>query len=164
MIGLRNVRSSDLPELKEIASTAFKHHRYWLDAKLDQERVKEYYIKDLEKLVSDALNNPEENNFIVLTDGDKIVGYIALRIDAVLATTFGFKWGLISSFALREDYRMRGVGSKALREALEWFKGKGVSRVDVWTDSENIAAIQCYEKLGFRTIYCGVVLTLNLAY
>jgi len=164
MISSSKVKPSDLPALREIASTAFKHHRYWLDAKLDQERIREYYIKDLEKLVKDALDNPEENHFIVLTDDNKIVGYIALRIDTLLTTTFGFKWGLITSFALKEDYRMRGVGSKALQEALDWFKGKGVSRVDVWTDSENIAAIQCYEKSGFRTIYCGVVLTLNLAY
>ncbi|MEM2960483.1 MAG: GNAT family N-acetyltransferase [Candidatus Bathyarchaeia archaeon] len=163
MISSRKVNPSDLPALREIASTAFKHHRYWLDAKLDRERIREYYIKDLEKLVKDAFDNPRENHFIVLVDEGKIVGYIALRIDTLLTNTFGFKWGVISSFALSEEYRLKGIGHKALLEALEWFKEKGVSRVDVWTDAENIAAIQCYEKSGFRTIYNGVILTLNLS-
>jgi len=162
MIDFRKVELSDMPQLKEIASTAFKHHRYWLDKKLNQDSVKEYYTRDLENLVNAAIEPSQKNEFIVAAEGEKIVGYIALRIDDLLTSTFGFKWGVIASFALREEYREKGLGSKMLKKALEWFECKAVSRVDVWTDAENISAIQCYEKAGFRTIYSGLTLTLNL--
>jgi len=162
MIGFRKVETSDLPQLREIASTAFKHHRYWLDKKLDQHSVREYYIRDVENLVNAAIEPSEKNDFIVAVEAERIVGYIALRIDDLLTAIFGFKWGVISSFALREECRQKGLGSEILKKALEWFECKGVSRVDVWTDAENISAIQCYEKAGFRTIYSGLTLTLNL--
>jgi len=162
MIDFRRVEPADLPQLREIASTAFKHHRYWLDKKLNQHSVRQYYIRDLENLVNASIQPSQKNDFIVAAEGEKIVGYIALRIDDLLMSTFGFKWGVISSFALREEYRQKGLGSAILKKALEWFECKGVSRVDVWTDAENISAIQCYEKAGFRTIYSGLTLTLNL--
>jgi len=162
MVTFRKVKPSDVPQLREIASTAFKHHRFWLDKKLDPERVKEYYVKDLDRLVTSSFNDPEKNNFLVAVEREKVVGYIALRIDDLLTSTFRFKWGVIGSFALREGYRHKGLGSEMLKKALEWFVSKGASRVDVWTDSENIPAIQCYEKAGFRTIYSGLTLTLNM--
>jgi len=161
MIRFRRVERQDLPQLREIASKAFKHHRYWLDKKLEESSVEEYYVKDLDRLVNSVFEDSEKNNFLVAVEGDRIVGYIALRVDDLLSSTFGFKWGAISSFALREGYRQKRLGSEILRKALLWFASKDVAKIDVWTDSENIPAIQCYEKAGFRTIYSGVVLTLN---
>ncbi len=162
MITFRKVEPSDIPQLREIASKAFKQHRFWLDMKLDTEKVGRYYVEDLTRLLNAYFGNPDSNDFTVAVEGHKIVGYIALRIDDLLSSIFAFKWGVISSFALREGYRQKGLGSEMLVKALEWFASKNVSKVDVSTDSENIAAIQCYEKTGFRTIYSGVTLTLDL--
>jgi len=159
MVTFRKVESYDLCQLREIASTAFKHHIYWLDKKLNREKVKQYYVTDLDRLVNAAFETSEKSNLIVAVEGKKVIGYIALRIDDLLTSIFGFKWGVISSFALGEGYRDMGLGSGLLEKALEWFRSKGASRVDVSTDAENIPAIQCYEKAGFRTIYLGLSLT-----
>jgi GNAT superfamily N-acetyltransferase len=156
VVSFRKVNLDDIPELREIASTAFKYHRYWVDAKLQEDRIESYYAKDLEDLVSAAFQRPEENEFIVALESDQIVGYIALKTNSTQSSVFGFGWGTIASFALREDRRQKGLGPKIVEEAIKWFRSKGVSKVDVWTDVGNVGAIQCYEKCGFRTIYNGI--------
>ena len=162
MVSFRKANLDDIPELRKIASTAFKYHRYWVDTKLPKDKIESIYSKDLDDLVSAAFQNPGENEFIVAVDNDQIVGYIALKTNPTLLSTFGFGWGAIASFALREDKRQKGLGPKVVEEATKWFRSKGVSKVDVWTDVGNVGAIQCYEKCGFRTIYNGVAMSLDL--
>ncbi|MGQ9513691.1 MAG: GNAT family N-acetyltransferase [Thermoproteota archaeon] len=159
MVVVRSVEERDLPQIEKIASTAFQLHRFWTDRDLDRNRVEEYYTAEVANFKKELLENRERFNIYVAEDEGQVLGYIVLRIDEQLSKIFRQRWGMIASFALRSDHRGKGLGSLLLSKALEWFIEKGVERVDVSTDAENIAAIQCYEKQGFRTVYAGVTLT-----
>jgi len=89
MVNLRRVELSDLPQLREIVSTAFKHHRFWVDNKLDQDKVKEFYIKSIDKMVKDFFENSDKRDFIVAVEDEKIVGYITSLIDDERTSIFG---------------------------------------------------------------------------
>jgi ribosomal protein S18 acetylase RimI-like enzyme len=156
---VRNVEESDIQQIKNIASTAFKLHRYWTDNSLDRKSVEDYYIAEIDNFKKELSENKDRFNIYVAEDGGQVLGYIVLRIDELLSSAFKQRWGIIASFALRSDSRGKGIGSILLAKALEWFREKGAERIDVSTDAENIAAIQCYEKYGFRTVYAGVTLT-----
>jgi len=156
---VRNVEESDIQQIKNIASTAFKLHRYWTDNSLDRKSVEDYYIAEIDNFKKELSENKDRFNIYVAEDGGQVLGYIVLRIDELLSSAFKQRWGIIASFALRSDSRGKGIGSILLAKALEWFCEKGAERIDVSTDAENIAAIQCYEKYGFRTVYAGVTLT-----
>ncbi len=156
---VRNVEESDIQQIKNIASTAFQLHRYWTDNSLDRKSVEDYYIAEIDNFKKELSENKDRFNIYVAEDGGQVLGYIVLRIDELLSSAFKQRWGIIASFALRSDSRGKGIGSILLAKALEWFYEKGAERIDVSTDAENIAAIQCYEKYGFRTVYAGVTLT-----
>jgi len=156
---VRNVEESDIQQIKNIASTAFKLHRYWTDNSLDRKSVEDYYIAEIDNFKKELSENKDRFNIYVAEDGGQVLGYIVLRIDELLSSAFKQRWGIIASFAIRSDSRGKGIGSILLAKALEWFREKGAERIDVSTDAENIAAIQCYEKYGFRTVYAGVTLT-----
>jgi ribosomal protein S18 acetylase RimI-like enzyme len=156
---VRDFEESDIQQIKNIASTAFKLHRYWTDNSLDRKSVEDYYVAEIDNFKKELSENKDRFNIYVAEDGGQVLGYIVLRIDELLSSAFKQRWGIIASFALRSDSRGKGIGSILLAKALEWFREKGAERIDVSTDAENIAAIQCYEKYGFRTVYAGVTLT-----
>ncbi|MBO3803894.1 MAG: GNAT family N-acetyltransferase [Candidatus Brockarchaeota archaeon] len=160
---VRSAEEGDLQQVKKIASTAFQLHRYWTDRGLDRRNVEGYYEAEVDNFFKELSGNRDRFNMYVVEDEGQVLGYIVLKIDEYLSRAFNQRWGTIASFALRSDSRGRGIGSVLLSKALEWFREKGAERVDVSTDAENVAAIQCYEKHGFRTVYAGVTLTKVLA-
>jgi len=162
LVDIRAVEEGDIPQIKEIANTAFQLHRFWTDRDLEGRRVGEYYIIEVDGFNEELLHGRDGFEIFVADDGGEILGYIVLRIDKRLSGAFECTWGVIASFALRSGSRGKGLGSLLLSRSLQWFREKGADRVDVSTDAENFAAIQCYEKQGFRTIYSGVTLTKKL--
>jgi len=162
MVVIRFVEGGDFPQIREIASTAFQLHRFWTDRDLERTDVERYYRVEVDSFEDELSRGREGFEIFVADDGGQILGYIVLRIDGHLSSVYKCNWGIVASFALRSDSRGKGVGTLLLDRALRWFNDKGIERVDVSTDSENIAAIQCYEKRGFRTIYSSVTLTKKL--
>ncbi|KAL7917988.1 acyl-CoA N-acyltransferase [Trichoderma austrokoningii] len=52
---------------------------------------------------------------------------------------------------LLEEYRGKGYGREATTWAVDWaFSYAGVDRIDLWSFSFNEAAIQLWEKIGFK--------------
>lgn len=162
MIEIRAVEERDFPQIKGIASVAFQLHRFWTDRDLEQRNVEQYYSVEVDSFHEEILRGRDSFEIFVADDDGQILGYIVLRMDRHLSGVFECEWGLIASFALKSGFRGKGIGTLLLSKALHWFREKGAVRVDVSTDAENIAAIQCYEKQGFRTIYSGITLTKKL--
>ena len=162
MVWIRSVEAGDFTQIRAIASTAFQLHRFWTDRGLERMDVERYYNAEVEGFEGEISRDRDGFEIFVADEGGQILGYIVLRIDRHLSNAFKCNWGIIASFALRSDSRGKGVGTLLLDRALRWFRDKGTDKIDVLTDSENIAAIQCYEKQGFRTIYSSVTLTKKL--
>jgi len=162
VVTVRSAEKGDFPQIKEIASTAFQLHRFWTDRDLERENVEAYYGVEVDGFEEELSRNRDRFEIFVGDEQGHILGYIVIRMDGHLSATFKQRWGIIASFALRSGSRGKGLGTLLLSRALRWFEGKGAERVDVSTDAENIAAIQCYEKQGFRTVYSGVTLTKKL--
>jgi len=159
MVCIRVVEVGDFTQIRAIASTAFQLHRFWTDRGLERMDVERYYTAEVDGFKGEFARDRDGFEIFVADEGRRILGYIVLRLDGNLSNAFKCHWGIIASFALRSDSRGKGVGTLLLDRALRWFRDKGTDRIDVLTDSENIAAIQCYEKQGFRTIYSSVTLT-----
>ena len=162
MVGIRGVKADDYPQIGEIAKTAFRLHRFWTDRDLERMDVERYYGIEVEGFRDELSRDRDGFEILVADEGGQILGYIVLKIDRHLSSIYRCYWGIITSFALRPDSRGKGVGTLLLERALQWFQERGTERIDVLTDSENIAAIQCYEKQGFRTIYSSITLTKKL--
>lgn len=56
----------------------------------------------------------------------------------------------ISHIAVVEDYRGQGVGSALLNAFVEGNKRDGKSRYALWVQSDNVSAVNMYDRKGFR--------------
>lgn len=72
---------------------------------------------------------------------DEILGY--------QISTGGQLGGHLARLAVRSDAQMKGIGYKLVYDLLNQFKKRGVSRVTVNTQQDNLASLRLYEKAGF---------------
>jgi ribosomal protein S18 acetylase RimI-like enzyme len=72
---------------------------------------------------------------------DEILGY--------QISTGGQLGGHLARLAVRSDAQKKGIGYTLVYDLLDQFKKRGVSRVTVNTQQDNIASLRLYEKAGF---------------
>lgn len=143
---LRLYRETDLPQVRELARTAYIHDRFHADSALDTEtadRVNETWV------VNSCLGHIADA-VIIASDGDRVLGYVTCRIDKEATRVLGIGCGEIGMVATAAVARNSGVASAATLAALEWFSLQGVSFIEVGTQLRNIAAARLYERCGFR--------------
>jgi len=95
------------------------------------------------KLFEQEMNN-SASEFIVMLDGDKVIGY-------------GGFWCVldeahITNVAVLPELRRRGLGSRVLCRLLEMAREKGMRRATLEVRESNYAGISLYRKFGFEPV------------
>ena len=95
------------------------------------------------KLFEQEINHPA-SEFIVMLDGDKVIGY-------------GGFWCVldeahITNVAILPELRRRGLGSRVLGRLLEMAREKGMRRATLEVRESNLAGISLYRKFGFEPV------------
>jgi dTDP-4-amino-4,6-dideoxy-D-galactose acyltransferase len=130
----------DLPEILEIARTAFIFDRFHADPALSPaiaEQVNESWTRNC------CLGTAADAVMIAQLDGG-IASFVTCRADRQT------RHGIIILVATAEWARGRGAARRASSAALHWFAGQGMKSVEVGTQLRNIPATRLYENLGFR--------------
>jgi len=83
-----------------------------------------------------------EDFFFVAIMDDQVVGYIVARTSGDI--------GHIISIAVDKKFRGMGIGNKLLDRVLEELKKAHAKRIFLEVSKDNIAAINLYEKKGFK--------------
>lgn len=87
---------------------------------------------------------------LVALEAEEVLGFAIAEIDSE-PPIFSFeKWGTIADLGVKKEHRRRGVGKKLTDAALEWFKGKGVSLVQIYALTGNGLAVSFWPKQGFK--------------
>ena len=72
---------------------------------------------------------------------------------SLAAAALNWKEGFVKDLVVHPDYRRRGLGAALLRHVFRHFRGRGLDRVTLKTDSLNTSqAWRLYERLGMQTI------------
>jgi ribosomal protein S18 acetylase RimI-like enzyme len=121
-IAVRKIQPDDLPQVAELDAAAFKP--LWQNT-----------LDALEKAL------PQATSAIVAEDAQGLVGY-----QISTANPFGAH---LARLAIRPDAQKRGLGSLIVADLLHRLKKKGVARLTVNTQSDNLASLALYNKLGF---------------
>ncbi|WP_099974475.1 MULTISPECIES: GNAT family N-acetyltransferase [Lactobacillaceae] len=58
----------------------------------------------------------------------------------------------LDSFAISKDLQNQGIGTKMLKELIEWVKNQGEKTLSLNVDTKNDRARHVYEKLGFKKV------------
>ncbi len=90
-----------------------------------------------------SVDDPDEKHFLVCK-GAMPVAY--MKINGLLNTDKAW----ISMLFVAKNFQHQGIVSFALNYAEQYVKGLGFDEINIQTDKENIAAINCYSNLGYQ--------------
>ncbi|MBR4949240.1 MAG: ribosomal protein S18-alanine N-acetyltransferase [Clostridia bacterium] len=82
--------------------------------------------------------------FALAKDGEEIMGYCGI-VDVS-------KEGNISTFAVREDYRGKGIGKMLFQHIISYAKEQKMEFITLEVRKTNAPAIKIYESLGFKVL------------
>ena len=86
---------------------------------------------------------------LVALDGDTVVGLTVGQIMKYPPIFQRETYGYISEMAVKSDRRRQGVGELLLAKVFEWFKSKGVYRVELSVAARNPVGYPFWRKHGF---------------
>lgn len=97
---------------------------------------------------------PEER-VVCAVDGDEIVGYLFVSVDAVhrvrpLEETLRFDGAYVRRVFVRPDYRNRGVATALVSRARDWARGRGATAVHALVALDNAPSRWTFEANGFE--------------
>jgi ribosomal protein S18 acetylase RimI-like enzyme len=132
-VAVRCMQPGDLPEVAELDAAAFTP--LWQNP-------------------LDALKRalPQATAATVVEDAHGVVGY-----QISTANPFGAH---LARLAVRPDAQRRGLGSLIVADLIRRLNEKGVARLTVNTQSDNLASLALYDKIGFTVtgekfpVYC----------
>lgn len=134
---VRRGTSTDIDPLRRIAGSAHTDTRFYFDTKFPRSRVDKMYSIWLEN----AFREAPDGVFVATQDGAPC-GYITCQVRD--ATT-----GVIGLVGVGEAARGQGLGQALTGAALEWFRERGLERVEVVTQMRNLTAQRLYARRGF---------------
>jgi len=150
MIEIRPLNKYDDPDtLVELSRSFLKeyegHHKEFF--KLDTVRA-----KDAKKIFIDSLNGKNSRTILALDDG-AVIGFMSVSMRVRTPPFYRIKRiGHGSVLIVKKEYRRRGIAALLIKEAMRWFKSKGVKYFDLETSAKNKKAIEFYRKHRFELL------------
>lgn len=145
---VRSITKHDVPFLKEMLYESL------------------YVPKGKEPFSRDIIREPSLSKYVEDWGREGDLGYIAVNDDGLSLGSvtarffneenkgFGFVGNDVPELgmALRAEYRGRGIGRALLQRLIDVLKEKGIQKVSLSVDPDNIAAMKLYQRFGFKEV------------
>jgi len=136
-IEIRRIQLSDAASYRDCLDSVARERRYLAQVEaLPLDRIKEFVANTV---AQDAAQ------YVAVKDGN-VVGWC----DVFGHWAYALKHVGSLGMGVRKDYRQQGLGTKLIKATLDHALRKGIYRVTLEARSDNIHAIQLYERVGFR--------------
>jgi GNAT superfamily N-acetyltransferase len=97
--------------------------------------------------LKNIIQHPQIGNLFVLKEKEVVIGMVSLLY--TVSTAMGGPVAILEDLVLKDDSRGQGAGTKLLKAAIDYAKGKGCLRITLLTDPTNRRAIEFYQRQGF---------------
>ncbi|WP_299837369.1 GNAT family N-acetyltransferase [uncultured Tenacibaculum sp.] len=125
-------------ELLALGYASGIHSRFRNDSQFVNGEFKKLY----KKWIDVSINRPTENEILVFENKNKLTGLVTYDINNINIS----KIGLV---AVSQEARGLGIATKLLNKTMIRLYEKGIKRVEVATQNNNLPAVSLYEKCGF---------------
>lgn len=140
---IRKAAEKDRPMILRLMEQLIEEHR----------RLDAYYkpfakYRGLKDYIADAAT--DENKLLLVAENDgMIIGYFLGIIEEAPFYSVENYIGVVADAAVDKKYRRRGALAALFKEALEWFRKKGVNYIELSVDIRNAAAVAAWRRMGF---------------
>jgi ribosomal protein S18 acetylase RimI-like enzyme len=95
-----------------------------------------------------SLLAPDSKVFVAI-EGDEVLAYTHIQVLKYPPIFKKERFGYITDMCVKEGHRRKAIGDKLLEKAFEWFRSKGVDRVELRVASNNTIGYPFWKKKGF---------------
>lgn len=142
---IRTAQNQDLDAITELNSGLADYHRaldaYYRSGEETRNVFRQYVREILGKKYA---------RIVVADTGGEIVGYCIGRIEPSKPFITPERIGKISDAFVKDVYRNCGIGRQMIYSLFNWFKGRGISQIELSVDSRNEAGVRAWETMGFH--------------
>lgn len=112
------------------------------------------------RFLESQIDDPDSVIFVAEIDG-AVAGYCYAGIEPLSWKELRDAAGFVHDLALDPSARRQGAGRALLAAAIDWFRGRQMFRVMLWTSTENAPAQQLFRLAGFRATMMEMSLDLQ---
>ncbi len=142
-VSIRPARPGDIPRMADLLEDLFT--------------IEPDFVPDVEKQVHglSALVADQSGRSVVLVAdhaGD-VVGMATVQ--TLISTAEGGRVGLVEDVIVDRGHRDKGIGTRLITEAAAWGRNRGLKRLQLLADRDNLAAVDFYVRrrwIGTRLI------------
>jgi len=96
------------------------------------------------------LNSEKDCILVAELPGDnKVLGMCTVQ--TLISTAEGGTVGLLEDLIIAASFRHQGIGTKLLAEAVNWAECRGLKRLQLLADKNNLSALNFYQKQGWES-------------
>ncbi len=156
MVEIRKARLKDIPEIMKMWKVFMQEHDMMVTSK--NPSLKPYHAMrseaaaNFEKYAKRCIHSKSAVIFLAEKD-DEIIGYCLCIIKKNIPVFKIEKLGHIGDLYVKKEHRKLGISSMFRKEALSWFKTKGIKHASIMVSPENTKAHRIYKKWGFTDFH-----------
>jgi len=121
--------------MKTISDPLFTLGRNW------RELTRRYFVEFIKG---------DDKLALVGQDRNKIVALLTAMTTTPIPIYVEKEYGSLNDMFVKKAYRRKGVGTKLLKAAIEWFQQKHIARIELRVEAKNKEAIAFYKKHSFK--------------
>lgn len=131
-------------QIVDIAKKSFNYSRFFNDPKLPQVLANNIYVH-----WTDCAFGQDNKYFVISEREGNIAGYILFSINDDSS--------VIELIAVEERFQGQRVGKSLIHKMESFVIDKGIKKIKVGTQINNIPAAQFYDAMGFKYVSCGSI-------
>jgi GNAT superfamily N-acetyltransferase len=131
---IRPARPGDIPRMTDLLGELFR-----LEGDLSTDGEKQ--VRGLSALVAD----PSGRSGVFVAEVAGVVVGMA-TVQTLISTAEGGRVGLVEDVIVDRGHRGKGLGTRLLAEVEDWGRGRGLLRLQLLADKENLSAVEFYVK------------------
>jgi ribosomal protein S18 acetylase RimI-like enzyme len=139
------VSEEHVPEIVELWKELSDHHSN-IDSFFTRRRNAHL---NFTSFLAELILSNEAKVFIAVKNAE-VLGYIITKVEKYPPIYMLKTYGTIYDILVTSKYRRKGIGTKLLEEALEWFKSLGLERIELSIVPANIESSSFWKKHGFQ--------------
>ncbi|MFL5582951.1 MAG: GNAT family N-acetyltransferase [Gemmatimonadaceae bacterium] len=137
-IALRAYRDADAETLRAALNEAFAEDPFWTG--VTPSNFREFYLR---------ARGFDPSLWLLAWAGADLAGFVLAYPERAGDATLGW----VGTLGVRPGWRRRGLGEALLLSAFAALRGRGLSRIGLGVDAENVTgALRLYERAGMRAV------------